>query len=380
MVWLASRVFTTAVMLVLSALQGATKHTQAGEGFLLFSNHWDAGWYRTIAEHGYPNRLPLDASGNVDQNAWAFMPVFPYLVRLLGFIGIDWWVGAIMISLAAGLGASLVLYRLLIRFLPARQALFAVVLFCVAPASPLLQVGYAEALGFLMLATALLLLVRRKYLPLFPLVLVWAFTRPGVVAFALALAIVLVVRWLRRATEPLHGREIAKVVTLGLFTAAVGLAWPVVAWIGTGVPTAYFQTELRWRASSVGHDRFIPGSPWFEGGVFWAKVLHLPPWLGVLCVVVVVVAFVWWMFRPSVRRLGLEIRAWVVSYALYLFAVLFPQSSVIRMLAPLFPLAGALAATQKRAYRVSLVVGSLILQIVWLIVCWYVTDGDFTPA
>ena len=49
------------------------------------------------------------------------------------------------------------------RFLEPDRALFAVVLFCVAPVSPIMQFGYAESLGFLLLALALLLLVERRY-------------------------------------------------------------------------------------------------------------------------------------------------------------------------------------------------------------------------
>ncbi len=72
--------------------------------------------------------------------------------------------------MAAGLGAALVFYRLMSRFLAPDRALFAVVLFCVAPVSPIMQFGYAESLGFLLLALALLLLVERRYGWLFPVI------------------------------------------------------------------------------------------------------------------------------------------------------------------------------------------------------------------
>jgi len=52
-----------------------------------------------------------------------------------------------------------------------------------------MQFGYAESLGFLWLALALLLLVDRRYGWLFPVVLVWSFTRPGALAFALTLVL-----------------------------------------------------------------------------------------------------------------------------------------------------------------------------------------------
>ena len=46
------------------------------------------------------------------------------------------------------------------------------------------------------------------------------------------------------------------------------------------------------------------------------------------------------MFTPAVKRLGVDLRFWVASYALYLLAVFFPQSSTFRLLMPMFPLLG----------------------------------------
>jgi hypothetical protein len=59
-------------------------------------------------------------------------------------------------------------------------------------------------------------------------------------------------------------------------------------------------------------------------------------------------------FEPHVRRLGPEMRLWSASYVLYLLVVFFPQSSIFRLLLPLAPLYGAIAAP-----RHSLAVGVL---------------------
>ena len=80
-------------------------------------------------------------------------------------------------------------------------------LFCVAPVSPLFQVAYAESLYILLLVTALLLLVERRYGWLFPVVLAMAFTRPSGLAFALALALHVVYRWVRRRDDPFPVRR-----------------------------------------------------------------------------------------------------------------------------------------------------------------------------
>ena len=76
------------------------------------------------------------------------------------------------------------------------------------------------------------------------------------------------------------------------------------------------------------------------------------------------------LFTPAVRRLGVEVRVWLVAYASYLLAVFFPQSSTWRILMPMFPLAGALAQPRSTAYRIGAVVVSLLLQLVWLWATW----------
>ena len=48
-----------------------------------FINIWDARWYGQVITNGYPSALPTDAAGNVQENAWAFYPLFPALGRAL---------------------------------------------------------------------------------------------------------------------------------------------------------------------------------------------------------------------------------------------------------------------------------------------------------
>ena len=80
-------------------------------------------------------------------------------------------------------------------------------------------------------------------------------------------------------------------------------------------------------------------------------------------------AFAAAMLSPPVRRLGTTIRLWAVSYALYLLAVFFPQSSVFRLLMPMAPLAGAVVPRSVPA-RAAVLVVSIALQAVWLWVCY----------
>jgi hypothetical protein len=373
-VYVAARAITTVFVLALANAQGANPWTGARPGYFEYANLWDARWYQIIVLGGYPSELPLTDSGQVAENAWAFLPVYPALVGAVMWFGVPWNVASVVIAVAAGLGAALVFHRLMSRFLEPDRALFAVVLFCVAPLAPIMQFGYAESLGFLLLALALLLLVDRRYGWLFPVIALWSFTRPGALAFALTLALHWAWRWFRREREPFPARDRVLVASVAVFSGLAGLAWPAIVWAVTGDPRGYTETELAWRSAYIGYEELVPFTAWFQSGDWW---LGQP--LGTIAVVALIVGFGLVVASPAVRRLGIDIRLWSVSYALYLLAVFFPQSSTFRILAPLFPLLGALALPKARWYRWAVVVAFLLLQIGWLVICWRIDGLDWTP-
>ena len=374
LVYAAARAVTTAMVLALASVQGANAWTGASPGYFAYANMWDSRWYEIIAYSGYPAELPVTDDGHVAENEWAFMPVFPVLARIVMLVGVPWSVASVIVAVAAGLGAALVFHRLISRFLAPDQAMFAVVLFSVAPASPIMQFGYAESLSLLLLAAALLLLVDRRYGWLVPVIAAWSFTRPGALAFALTLGLHWTVRWFTRARDPFPVRDRVVVASVAAFAALAGLAWAGIAWAATGVASAYTDTELAWRSAYIGHQELVPFTAWFQSGDWW---LGQP--LGTVAVIAVVGLFALALWSPWVRRLGVDVRLWLGSYALYLLAVFFPQSSTFRILAPMFPILGALAVPRSRVWRWSLVVVFLLLQLGWLLIAWGIDGRDWTP-
>ncbi|WP_307807368.1 hypothetical protein [Naasia sp. SYSU D00948] len=357
----------TTIALAFTAGQ-LTPQSRAGADpdFFSYSALWDGYWYWYIAAVGYPTELPLDAAGYVAENQWAFMPVYPFLVSALAALSGAWWpVAAFTVSLLFGFGAAVLLYRLFLLRLDEDQAFFGVVIFSVSPLSFIFQMAYAEAMHTFLLVLALYLLIRRKWGWLFPVTAVMALTRPSGLAFALTLALYWLVRLVQRDRDPFPRREQVVVGGLAVFSGVMGLFWPAAAWIATGSITAYTDTELAWRAPIIGHQHLVPFAPWFQAFDFY---LGAP--LGAIVVVLIVGAFALSLVLPSVRRLGVEMRLWVVSYALYLLAVFFPQSSTFRLLIPMFPLAGALAQPRSVLYRISVIVVSLVLQFGWLWLTW----------
>ena len=374
LVYAAARAVTTGFVLALAGVQGANPWTAARPGYFEYANMWDARWYQIISLTGYPADPPLTDGGHVAENAWAFLPAYPALVGVLTWLAVPWNVASVVIAVAAGLAAALVFHRLMSRFLEPDRALFAVVLFCVAPVSPIMQFGYAESLGFLWLALALLLLVERRYAWLFPVIAAWSFTRPGALAFALALALHWTWRWFRRGREAFPMRERILAASVAVFSGLAGLSWVGIAWAGTGDLHTYTDTELAWRSAYIGYRELVPFTAWFQSGDWW---LGQP--LGTISVVAIIVGFALFVASPAVGRLGVDIRIWSISYALYLLAVFFPQSSIFRILAPLFPLLGAFAQPRARWYRWGLVGVFLVLQVGWLLICWGIDGRDWTP-
>ena len=374
-VFVASRAVSTAILLSFAARQPANAWTGPSPDYFEFAKIWDGHWYFIIAVSGYPRELPLTEDGHVAENAWAFMPAYPSLVRaLMVLTGAPFSVLAVVVSVVFAAAAALMLYRLMNLVLPPGTALFSVVLFCFSPLSPLYQVAYAESMHTFLLTSALYLLLKRRYWMLLPVVALASLTRPSGLAFALTMVLHVAYRWWMRDKDPFPGRERVAASVAAVFSGLMGIAWLLIAWAVTGSFTAYTDTELAWRAPYIGYTHLIPFTPWVQGANWW---LGEPRGAILLAVAVAAVAVL--MFSPWVRRLGVDLRLWVASYLLYLLAVFFPQSSTPRLLLPTFPLFGAVAQPTALVYRVA-VVGVFILgQIGWVHIAWWADGIDWTP-
>lgn len=384
-IFVASRVVTTAILLSFAARQESNPWTGSHPDLLDFSAMWDGRWYYLISVVGYPSSLPLTADGHVAENAWAFMPAYPAVIRfIMELTGQGFPVVSVTVSVAFSLGAALMVYKLLNLMLPNGTSLFAVVLFCVAPLSPILQVSYAESMHLLLLALALYLLIQRRYWMLIPVVAVMSLTRPSGLAFALTMLLHVAYRWWiqrpgARVREEFPLRDRVASVTVGLFSAVSGVVWLLVAWAVTGSMTAYTDTELAWRAPYIGYGELVPFMPWVSGTQFWAPWFRMSQPLLFILLGVVIASFFAILASPWARRLGPDLRFWIVSYSLYMLAVFFPQSSTFRLLMPLFPALGVLALPTSTAFRVLLVALCIIGQGVWVHLGWWVDGQDWTP-
>ena len=109
---------------------------------------------------------------------------------------------------------------------------------------------------------------------------------------------------------------------------------PTPSWSG-GAPTSAIRSSSRSRRGSRAPSGGCARAGLPEGVAWWTRRRRS--------------SSCWWpgspssCFTPWVRRLGVDLRFWMLSYALYLLAVFFPQSSTFRLLVPLAPALGALA-------------------------------------
>ncbi|WP_233197906.1 hypothetical protein [Cryobacterium sp. Y57] len=173
-IWATSRLLTTTLLaslfIVATRLDWNFASHRSDPNFFTFSGSWDSSFYRQIALRGYPTELPTDVAGNVLPNAWAFLPVFPWLVRgVSALTGIEFYVAGVLVATLLGALAALALYRLLSPRVGVHSALWAVALFCFGPLSFILQAAYAESL----FSRSLLALSRAFTTP------IWSLSCPG---------------------------------------------------------------------------------------------------------------------------------------------------------------------------------------------------------
>lgn len=383
-IYVAARLVSALIFMAAALHQGPNPWFPAKPDYWNFINIWDARWYGEVIANGYPSVLPTDALGNVQENAWAFYPLYPALAGgLTGLTGIHPAASLTIVAMLAGWGAALAVYPLFRRKAAHGTSLWGVAFFATFPVSAVLQVPYAEPLSLLLLALALLLVVRRQYLWALPVSVLLCLSRPVGVPFAAMLGILFLVRLLARlregrGTAPDSGTsppgELLRLAVLTAVTGLAALAWPAAAWAATGDIQAYTKTETVWR----GHD-LVPFKPWFDTGVDL-----FGPVLGVVAPFVFVALFGAMLYLPPVVRLGVELRLWCACYMGYLVVFLHPQTSTFRMLLPLFPLAlGAALLSRSKAYRGTVVTMFLLLQIVWIVWLWAWAQlpggGDYPP-
>ncbi len=361
------RLVSAVVLIAVAARQVPTGWTGPDVTYLTFTAQWDGQWYEYIARNGYPAALPLDELGLLQQNPWAFYPLFPLLTGLvMDLTGQDFHVVGSTISLVLGFVAAGAMGLLLRERLGRRAALAVVVLWASFPASVTLQVGYSEAAAMALLTLFLLALSRERWLWATALSLLIGLTRPIAVPIAAVTVVALWLRW-RRNDEPVGVRERVGGLAALAGCGVSGLLWPGIAWFVTGQRDAYTQTMSTWRASR----EIVPVRPWLDMARYTFGDTFGPVWLTTAFVVIAVM-----VLGPWAERLGPQLRTWSLAYPAYLLVVLDPFTSIFRYLIPLFPLLAVVvgAAGPRRGPRWATWLRASMVLVAFVVGQWYWTD------
>lgn len=385
-VYAASRLFATVVFLWVAGYQQANGWTAARPSYFPWVGlMFDGSWYQQIALHGYPATLPLDATGGVRQNAWAFFPLYPVLTRAVMVVThLPWQVAAPLLSTVLAGAAMLLIHRCIAEGAPRAVQrrpglpLATVALVCAFPTSPVLQTAYTEALALLLVAAALLAIVRRRYAWAALVIVLLGLTRAVALPMAVVVVVHAAVRWWdrRRGRDELRPRTIGALAGLTGVAVASGFLWPAICGWWTGERNAYLLTQESWR----GLHSVTPFIGWTYVPQFWFGQrwpLVVVPALAFTAAVLLV---------PSAFRLGRELHAWSVAYVGYIAAVVEPGSSLARFLILGFPLgaatAGAVGRTRRgrAAWLAFVVLLMLGLQVLWVRQIWlFNPHGDWPP-
>src|SRR6478672_4294994 len=134
--YLAARLVSACIFMAAALQQGVNPWFPPKPDYWNFINIWDARWYAQVIANGYPSVLPTDAAGNVQENTWAFYPLFPALAGGLSRLtGMNSAASLTLIAMLAGWGAALLAYLLFRQKADHGQAMWGVAFFSTFPVS-----------------------------------------------------------------------------------------------------------------------------------------------------------------------------------------------------------------------------------------------------
>lgn len=125
---------------------------------------WDTKWYMDIAQNGYaiPDSIPPSYSS---QENWAFFPLYPILMRIIGSIfGGKYYLSGLIISNICLMLASFLLYYLVRSYYGRKIALRSVKFLYLFPISFIFSGVFTEAVYLALTLSCFVFLYQKKYL------------------------------------------------------------------------------------------------------------------------------------------------------------------------------------------------------------------------
>jgi hypothetical protein len=240
-------------------------HLRGTDNVLLdvFGSRWDTGFYVSIAEEGYRYQgVPLPSV--------AFFPLYPLLMRALGALVGDALVAGILISNAALLLATMLLYRLTAESWGQTVAERAVWYFLIFPAAFFGAAVYSESL-FLLAAIGALYFARRGYWEVAALLgIAAALTR----LMGLIIAPMLLAEWWQQRWErPTESRPSSWALLAALAVPLGTLGYAAYLYRAFGDPLAFIHGAAVWERQPQSPLATIAGLLQTPEGGWWPALL-----------------------------------------------------------------------------------------------------------
>lgn len=287
---------------------------------------WDAGWYLQIVTDGYQYmRGPAELQQNI-----VFFPAFPALIKFVGLLfgnrQLSYVLAAVVVSVAAWIGALVYLYALAREFVTDDEARFTLWLIGAYPFALFFGGIYTESLFLLAAAGAVYHFTRREWLRAAAWGFVAGLSRPNGCFLAIVLGVLAVTPLLlpiaaggRPAVRDGRGTAGGRWLDLPALAAAAApgigvLVYSAWLWWFTGDPLAWAEGHVAWGREYTGLGAVVTER--YEvisrAGFFTYAANRPYDFLNALGVIFVVVS-AW----PVYRRLGL-------AYAIFILINILP--------------------------------------------------------
>jgi hypothetical protein len=242
LMWIAVVYLSTRGLLLLVAyLLSSFGH----HNFLHELANWDGLWYRELANHGYP-----DYPSHL-QTTLGFFPLYPITIWTLeplfavvtGHNAI--WsatVSGVVISLAGGYIATVLVYRLATGWWNRDSARRATILFCLFPGSVVFSMVYSEGLLLPLAAGCLLALEHRRWLLAGILAGIGTAVQPTGLVLVVVCAVSAGLELRRQGWRP-SSLPARRVLVAPLLSLAGVCAFALFLWAWTGTPFANYQAQ-----------------------------------------------------------------------------------------------------------------------------------------
>lgn len=321
--WAGSRLLVLVAALVASAAFGIPTRgvDPAVPRALAQLGGWDTTWYLDVARNGYEH--DLGQVGEVFTNL-AFFPLMPGIMALFLAIGVNPFIGALVVSNLAFLGALGGLHALTAARMGDAVASRATWILALAPPALYCSLAYTEGIALACAIAAALCAVHGRYAPAGAIAAVAALTRPTGILVALLVGLLALYqpgpRWTRLGRAALG--VLPSVAAVGAF-----LVWMALA---RGSPFLPLEAQRAWDRGQLGIG-LVTAAP-TEIAAGWRLVVHghlTAAWTATARDLGFLAAYLWLLVRLWRSEGGLR-SPWV-AYSLAVIAVPLSSGTITSM-------------------------------------------------